>query len=92
LLPLSEVRRVSAPGTFTGYGDDVVLLTGGTPDLLKVDATAAKGNFAIWTYGSARDLVVNEIAPYTGTVLVGSDSDILVISAERAWSIEVTTR
>jgi hypothetical protein len=44
----------------------------GRPDLLKVDASQAKGNFAIWGYGNDRDLLVNEIAPYSGTVVVAS--------------------
>jgi hypothetical protein len=94
ILPLSMVRKESIPGTFTGNGDDVVALTNGDPDLMVVDASTADGNFAIWSYGtdSGRDLLVNEIAPYTGTVIVPKDTFCLVISAEGDWSIEIKTR
>jgi hypothetical protein len=92
ILPLGTIRRIDIPGTFTGTGDVVVFLQGGDPDILVVDASAAKGNFVIWTYGQSRDLVVNEIAPYTGMVMVSKDDTILVIKAEGDWSIEVKTR
>lgn len=92
VLPLQQIRRESIPGTMTGKGDEVLFLDGRNPDLLTADATTARGNFAIWTYGDSRDLVVNEIAPYQGTVVIGRDTLILVISAEGEWSIEVTTR
>ena len=68
------------------------------PDLLKVDASQAKRNFAVWALGKSRDLLVNEIAPYTGTVLVNKrlllDGGIvlLLVSADGPWSIEITGR
>lgn len=93
LLLLTEARREQIPGTFTGSGDEVVILQGNNADLLKVDGTRAKGNLAIWSYGNTRDLVVNEIAPYQGTVMVASDTLLLVISEGGGqWSIEVTTK
>jgi hypothetical protein len=93
VLPLQQIRRVTIPGTFEGNGDDVVYLQGtGNPDLLKVDASKAKSNFVIWAYGNTRDLVVNEIAPYTGVVIVSRDTFVLVIEAEGNWLIEVTTK
>ena len=60
--------------------------------MLKVDASKAESNFAIWGYGDTRDLLVNEISPYTGVVIVPSGIIILVIEAEGPWSIEVTAR
>jgi hypothetical protein len=81
------------PGVLEGTGDDVVILLGESPDLLKVDAGQATSNFAIWAYGDdGRDLAVNEIAPYTGTVLVNRSTYLLVIQAEGSWSIDITTR
>lgn len=74
------------------WGDDVILLAGGTPDLLKVDASAARSNFVIWGYGERRRLLVNEIAPYDGTVIAGKDTLVLAIEAEGRWQIEVTAR
>jgi len=92
VLPLSEIRRETIAGTFEGQGDDVVLLSGGTPDLLVIDARRADSNFVIWGYGGRRSLLVNEIAPYDGTVIAGKDTLVLVIEAEGPWQIEVTVR
>jgi hypothetical protein len=91
ILPLIQVRTELVPGTFTGNGDDVVYLDG-SPDLLKIDASTAKSNFVIWGFGQVRDLLVNEIAPYDGVVIVGSGIFILAIEAEGDWSIEVTSK
>jgi hypothetical protein len=90
--PMLDVRKVTIPGEITGVGDDVVFLDGGDTDLMKVDASKAKGNFSVWAYGASRDLLVNEIAPYTGTVVMAKDVILLVIHAEKEWSIEVTTK
>ena len=99
ILPFEQIRRVDIPGTFDGKGDDVIYMKGtGRPDLLKVDAGQAKNNFVIWGYGNGRDLLVNDIAPYSGTVIVASSLPtsngalVLVIEAEGSWSIEVMTR
>ena len=97
VLPLQDIRQEKIPGTINGKGDDVVYVEGsGTPDLLKVDASKAKGNFAVWGYGATRDLLVNEIAPYTGTIVIPQDVPtsgmmILVIEAEGPWSLDITT-
>lgn len=94
VLPLASVRTEPIPGIIQGVGDDVIALDGpGLPDLLKADASGGSGNFAIWTYGlDGRDLVVNEIAPYSGTVLIDSGTYVLVISATGPWSLDITTR
>jgi hypothetical protein len=92
ILPLDNVRVETIPVTFTGTGDDVVALKGGTPDLMIVDASSASGNFVIWSYGNQRDLLVNEIAPYNGTVIIPNDTFMLVIKAEGNWSIDVKTK
>ena len=93
VLPLIDYIRVEeVPGIIEGVGDEVVALIGEEPDLLKVDASGARSNFVIWGYGNWRDLLVNEIAPYSGTVVVSRDTFILVIEAEGPWTIEVTAR
>jgi hypothetical protein len=91
VLPIIAMRGVAVPGTFSGTGDDVVLL-GGTPDLLRIEAPNASSNFAIWAYGDRRDLLVNEIAPYSGVVVAGTNTVVLAIKAEGEWTIEVTSR
>jgi len=99
VLPFEQMRIVTIPGTFEGTGDDVVALVGSNaPDILKIDASTAGKNFAIWGWGNERDLLINEIAPYTGNILVDSklpaSNGVLVldIAATGNWSIEVTTR
>jgi hypothetical protein len=42
--------------------------------------------------GARQSLLVNEIAPYDGTVVAGKDTVVLVIEAEGPWQIEVTVR
>jgi hypothetical protein len=91
ILPLSEIRAEVVPSSFTGNGDEVIYLDG-TPDLLRIDASSATSNFVIWGYGNRRDLLVNDIAPYDGVVIAGSNTAVLVIEAEGDWSIEVTSK
>ena len=87
------MRVDNIPGTIQGNGDDVIFLKGSNPDLLKADATKDDGNFAIWGYSTnGRDLVINEIAPYSGTVILDPGTKVLVIQADKQWSLEITTR
>jgi len=99
VLPLDKVRTVDTPGAIMGTGDDVVLLLGPRrPDTLTIDASTAKRNFSIWAYGNGRDLLVNDISPYTGTVVVASDLTtrsgnlLLVIAATGDWVILVKAK
>lgn len=92
VLPMSEIRMVDIPGKFDGTGPDVVYLKGSNPDLLKVDGSKLKANVIVWAYSSKRSLVVNEIGPYSGTVILPKDAHFLVINATGEWSMEVTTR
>jgi len=95
ILPLDKMHVIKIPGRFDGRGDDVIYLEGGNPDTLQIDASRARSsNFIIWGYNdydyTTRNLLVNSIAPYTGTVLM-QDSKILVIQAVGIWSIGITT-
>lgn len=98
-----EAPRVTAPGTHRGQGDAVLILTGDrAPDTLEVDATATEGHFAIEAYGNSRALLVNEIAPYEGTVLIPSrtiaqspawgNAVFIIVSAEGPWSFTAEVR
>jgi hypothetical protein len=93
IRPIDMMRVENVPSTFTGTGDEVIRLRGGNPDLMKVDATG-DSNFAIWILiqGDGRDLAVNEIAPYQGTVVISKDTFVLIIEAEGEWSIEIMSR
>lgn len=93
IIPFQQARKESVPTTITGTGDEVVILTDNVPDLLKITANQASRNFIVMAYGSdGQDLLVNEIAPYTGTVMAPSGTYVIVITATGPWSIEVTTK
>lgn len=94
VLPFAMVRKENIPGIIQGVGDEVIAFTGAaSPDLLKADASGASGNFVVFTFGdSGRDLALNEIAPYTGTVAAARGTYVIVITATGPWSIEVTTK
>lgn len=83
------VYAPSATCRFTGIGDSVVLVTnfqgsGGTATL----TNTGDGNFAIWAYGDDRDLLVNEIGPYEGTIRVPSGLFIWDIAAVGEWTVD----
>lgn len=93
VLPLSEARTESVPGVFSGSGDDVIILIGSEPDLMIVDGSLAKSNFIIRAYGSRRQLAVNEIAPYTGTVILDSETLLLeIIEGGGEWTLTITAQ
>jgi hypothetical protein len=94
VLPLEAARVEYVPGDISGEGDEVLWFNAGRnqPDTMVVDATGARGNFSIWSYGNGRDLVVNEIAPYQGTVILSGDTALLVIGAEGPWELSINTR
>lgn len=91
IMPFTEIDIYPIPGIVSGNGD-YVFLVAGKPDKLNIDASQASRNFAIWGYNLYRNLLVNEIAPYTGTVLAESDMRTFVIIGTGEWSIEITTR
>lgn len=99
ILPIEQVKRVNFPGTVEGNGDDVVILMGtGKTDLLKIDASQADGSFVVYGLGNSGDLLVNKIAPYTGTVIVPKNLQasngvlMLIVTATGKWSIEVIVK
>jgi hypothetical protein len=72
-----------------GSGDSAILLTdfadgGGAADL----TNDGDSNFAVWAWGDGRDLLVNDIGPYQGTVRVSSGLVAWDITATRNWSID----
>jgi len=95
VLPFDTIRREIIPGVIQGVGDDVLAFrTTHNTDVLKVDASQASGNFIIhaFTRSGKIDLAVNEIAPYTGTVLLDSGTVILIINTTGPWSLDITVR
>ena len=93
ILPLSQVRHVSIPGTVQGTGDDVFYLDGSNPDTIAANASQASGNFILYSYSdNGYDLVFNEIAPYTGTALLNNTTFLISLEATGPWSLDITTR
>lgn len=90
ILPFAPqyLHMFDIPGIYNGNGDDVIFIK--EPDIAKFDCQF-KGNFAVWSYGgTSRDLVVNEIAPYSGTVVLRKDTVILIVKAPGAWSVDIS--
>jgi hypothetical protein len=91
ILDLMAARAKDIPGMIGGSGDEVVVINGGSPHVATVRATGS-GNFALWSYGNSYDLVVNERAPYQGSVTLDPHNFFLVISADAPWSLSITAR
>lgn len=94
ISPLISARDFDLPVVITGTGDDVVIIRGGNADTIKADNSQGDGNFAVWAYSNStgRDLIFNEIAPYTGIAMLSPDTLVLTITATGNWSLEITTK
>ncbi|MBA8847600.1 DUF4190 domain-containing protein [Microcella alkalica] len=85
LRDVLSVRELPESSTTTGQGDDVLVYLG---DATIADlAHTGDSNFAVWSYGSSSDLVVNEIGAYTGQVRWPAGTALVQISANGAWTI-----
>jgi hypothetical protein len=97
ILPLSSANTMTVPGSISGEGDDVILLGGSAPDKITIDASQASSNFVLFSYSNPSsidrlDLLVNEIAPYTGVVLAPNGTGILVLTATGPWKLDISGR
>jgi hypothetical protein len=89
IAPLTEAEVYNCP--IDGEGDDVVMVEDFTSSAGAADLTFdAATNFVIWAWGAEdRDLIVNDIGPYEGTVRVASGLFVWVITGnEGAWTID----
>jgi len=81
------LNQVDAPGFYENNKDDVLVVDG--ESATATFKCAIGGNFAVW--GIAEDdidLMVNEIAPYEGKVMVPKGLFLLIVTAENDWSVE----
>lgn len=86
---LDSARKASVPGTVSGTGDAVIMLTGGAADTATIK-NSGDGNFAVHAYGRyGADLLVNEIGDYDGVVIVNG-ANLLDVISEGSWSIRLT--
>ena len=89
VLPLTAARQISVPGTITGKGDDVFLLTGQKPGTAHIVGNARSRYFGVLGYGSSKELLVNTTDAYDGVVILSSDTIVIEIKAEGDWSVEI---
>jgi hypothetical protein len=70
----------------------VFIVEPGQVDLIKV---SSETNSNVIVYGFSprgKDLLVNEIGPYTGTVPANRETFLIQVQIEDPWTIEVTSR
>ncbi len=73
IVPLSQARQLTVPGAIQGNGDDVIVLTGATPDTANVTGNSDSRYFGIVAYEAGTNSlgsIVNTTDPYQGTVIV----------------------
>jgi hypothetical protein len=86
--PLTSAPSWDGTGTYTAESSAVVLVEGVASGLTPVTLTHQGGsNFAVWAYGDSRDLLVNEIGPYSGETLLPTGTLVLTVEADGPWSI-----
>lgn len=86
-------RYQKVPGAVTGTGDDLVLMLGGTPDLLKIKGNAAGRYFGVYGWSTkGKDLLVSDTNPYEGTVVVKNNAFVIEVVAVGDWTMDVTVK
>ena len=88
---LDYLDALQIPGKYEGVGDSVVVLYG-EPDIVTF-STTENDNFIVYAYtNDRRELLLNEIGPYTGEKIVPYDVVLFTISMNGAWSMDVTSK
>ena len=81
--------HLSVPGVLEGNGDTILVLDG-EPRRATITGNEVGDFFAVFAWSErGPDLLVNEIDPYTGTVLVGKNTFGLEIQAIGPWTISL---
>ena len=92
VFPLTGAVQLNVPGTIKGRGDDVLILTGKTPDLAKIRGNTRKDFFAVTGYADRAYLLVNTLSLYEGTVILDPETVAIEVQATGDWTIELTNR
>lgn len=79
------INQMDAPGYYENNTDDVVFVDGTSRT---ATFTCMDGHFAVWGISERSDLLINEIAPYEGKVMIPDGLFLLIVSAESNWSAE----
>lgn len=86
IVSLYTAPVVKAGETYSGIDDAVLLIPLGSSSAV-INGNSLARHFAVKTYGSGFDLLVNTVDPYNGTVRVDSDATVMAVTAEGGWSI-----
>lgn len=88
ITALSTLPPYTKGAPISAVGDAVFIVAGG-PTRVAIDAGGNSSNFIVTSYGRTRSLLVNEIGPYAGTVVVPSGGSAVVIEviAGGPWSM-----
>lgn len=87
--PVELARVWNGTTKLSGRGDDVVQLAPPSSGLVTLAVThTGSENFAVRSYGgSGVDLLVNEIGRYSGEVLLPTDTNVIEVIADGAWTM-----
>ena len=89
LKPLALLRVWDGTGTWTGKGDDLLVIKSGAfagLDSIKI-TNSGESNFVVTAYGDSKDLLVNEIGNYSGEQLMPAGTVLLEIQSDGNWSL-----
>lgn len=88
---IDYLEVLNLPGQYEGDGDNIIVING-TPDIGTFSTTEST-NFVVWTYYSnSRELLVNEIGPYSGESIIPLDTVFLVVECNGKWNMDITAR
>lgn len=84
---LNSVPTIQKGEPFVGTGD-TVLVSAPTSGLttLSVAGGDAERQLTVWTLGDTKDLPINTLSPYEGTVRIASLTELFAITATGEWS------
>jgi hypothetical protein len=86
------LHSCEVPCEYPGQGDDIVLLTGGKPDMLEYNFSGERNAVLKAIYEGTYDLLVNDSAPVKGSALLPGGTRILEIRATGPWIIKISSR
>lgn len=86
IVSLYTAPVLKAGETYSGIDDAVLLIPLGSSSAV-INGNSLARHFAVTTYGSGFDLLVNTVDPYNGTVRVDSDAAVMTVTADGGWSI-----
>lgn len=88
LVPVSSLETIQAGESVTGVGDSMFQLEG-SPTTATIEGNAEGRHFDVKGYiGDRSDLMVNTSDPYSGTVMVKPDTELISVDAVGDWSIQ----